>query len=304
MRMFQNFQVMRLHRLYLAVSAFLVALSLLGMLIKGLVLGIDFTGGTLLERRFPQSVTTAQVREVLSSPELADLAVGDAVVQTLDEARDVLIRTRALTNDEIRRVDDVLSARLGEVTIRRTELVGPVIGGELVRKALWALALSAAAVLVYLSFRFEFKYAAIAVVAVLHDVAITLGYVAWTGIELNASFVAVILTLVGYSLNATIVIFDRVRELWRLNQRESLAEVVNRAVRDTMARSVNTNLTTLLVIVALTLFGGATIRNFASSLMVGIIAGTYSSVFISSPLWALWQQRSESRSRVAAKAVG
>lgn len=278
----------------ISLSALLMVLTIVSLLTRGLNFGVDFTGGTLLERRLERPVTAAEVREVLTGPALADLELSP-VVQALDDPRDVLVRVRALEPAEVERVDRALAEAFGQLDVLRTELVGPVIGAELVRKAIWALLLSFVGVLIYLSFRFQFKYGAVAVAAVVHDALVVLGVVSFIQQELDTAFIAAILTVVGYSLNATIIIFDRVRENMRLRKREPVADIVGRSVRQTLSRSINTTFTTLLTVGALLFFGGPTIRGFALALAVGLIAGTYSSVLLAGHLWALWKEREEAR---------
>lgn len=279
----------------LSLSALLVVLTIVSLLTRGLNFGVDFTGGTLLERRFERPVTAAEVRDVVTGPALADLELSSPVVQSLDDPRDVFIRVRALEPAEVERIDRALADAFGEMDVLRTELVGPVIGAELVRKAIWALLLSFAGVLIYLSFRFQFKYGAVAVAAVVHDALLVLGLLSFIQQELDTAFIAAILTVVGYSLNATIIIFDRVRENMRLRKREPVADIVGRSVRQTLSRSINTTVTTLLAVGTLLLFGGSTIRGFALALAVGLIVGTYSSVLLAGHLWALWKEREEAR---------
>ncbi|HLT57745.1 MAG TPA: protein translocase subunit SecF [Limnochordales bacterium] len=280
-----RFNFMRYGKATLTLSAVLVLLSLLSIAGRGFNFGIDFTGGTLIERQFNRPVTADEVRAVLTGAALADLDLGAAVIQPLDDPRDVLIRTRPLTNDQIERVDGALAEALGGVEIRRTELVGPVIGAELVRRALLAVAFASLGILVYVWFRFEFKFAVAAIAALLHDAIVSAGVVSLLGVEVNSPFIAAILTVVGYSLNATIVIFDRVRENLQLRKNESLVELINRSLNETLARTVNTSLTTLLVVATLFVFGGSTLRDFILVLLVGLSVGTYSSIFVANPLW-------------------
>lgn len=180
----------------ISLSALLMVLTIVSLLTRGLNFGVDFTGGTLLERRLERPVTAAEVREVLTGPALADLELSP-VVQALDDPRDVLVRVRALEPAEVERVDRALAEAFGQLDVLRTELVGPVIGAELVRKAIWALLLSFVGVLIYLSFRFQFKYGAVAVAAVVHDALVVLGVVSFIQQELDTAFIAAILTVVG-----------------------------------------------------------------------------------------------------------
>ena len=192
-------------------------------------------------------------------------------------------------------IDDSLSKHFGEVQARRTEMVGPVVGQELVKQALMALLLAAIGMLIYLSFRFEYRFATVAVLAVLHDALIVLGIFALLAKEINSPFIASILTVVGYSVNNTIVIFDKIRENMSFRKRESWAELANKSINETLTRSINTSLTTLLAVLALFFFGGATIQDFVLALLLGIVVGTYSSVFVAGPLWVVWKDWDDRR---------
>ena len=288
-----RFNFMRYGKATLTLSAVLIVLSLLSLAFRGLNLGIDFTGGTLIERQLGRAATADEVRAVLTGEAVADLDLGSAVIQPLDDPRDVLIRTRPLASDEIDRVDAALAAAFGGVEVLRTELVGPVIGAELVRRALLAVALASVGILIYVSLRFEFKFAVAALVALLHDAIIATGAVSALGVEVNSPFIAAILTVVGYSLNATIVIFDRVRENRQLRPAEPLVDLLNRSLNETLARTIHTSATTLLTVLTLFLFGGSTLRDFILVLLVGLTVGTYSSIFVANPFWWLWKEREE-----------
>ena len=176
----------------------------------------------------------------------------------------------------------------------RTEMVGPTIGAELKKKALLALLAAAIAIVIYISVRFEFKFAMAAIIALLHDTLIVVGLFSILGQEINSPFIAALLTIIGYSINDTIVIFDRIREKINYKKKETFAELNNKAILDTLPRSINTSLTTLVSVVAILVFGGATIQNFMLALLIGIMAGTYSSIFVASPVlveWDAWQKR-------------
>src|SRR5690606_7346806 len=195
-----------------------------------------------------------------------------------------------------------LGDAFGSVEILRTELVGPVVGAELVRRALLAVALASLGILVYVSLRFEFKFAVAAIAALLHDAIIATGVVSALGVEVNSPFIAAILTVIGYSLNATIVIFDRVRENLRIRKGESLFDLLNRSLNETLARTIHTSATTLLALVTLFIFGGSTLRDFILVLLVGVTVGTYSSMMVANPLWWLWKEREERRRAEASPA--
>ncbi len=302
---------MNLHRFYRIYLAFAVSVTVLALVItfwRGLNLGIDFTGGTLLERAFSRPVSPQEVREVLAGPELADLNLGQSTVQpiggTEGPARVVLIRARSLEQSELRRLDDALRKAFGSVEDRRTEIVGPVVGRELVAKAIWASVISAVLIAAYTAFRFEYRFAVATLFSLLHDISVSLAVLALTRQEVNTPFVAAILTVAGYSINDTIVIFDRIRENLRSRRGESLGELATRSINETLVRSLYTGLTTLFTIVALHFFGGATIRDFTLTLLVGIIAGGYSSIFVASPLWLAWRLLDERRQGLSRGAAG
>ncbi|NLK08030.1 MAG: protein translocase subunit SecF [Firmicutes bacterium] len=284
------------------ISSVLVIASIILLLAPGLNWGVDFTGGTLLERGFDRTITAGEVRQVISQLPLEGIDLGKSVIQPTGNNRSALIRTQVLTNEEILIIDEGLEAAFGQVQSLRTEMVGPVVGQELVKQALLALLLAAVGMLIYLSFRFEYRFASVAVLAVLHDAVIVLGIFALLGKEINSPFIASILTVVGYSVNNTIVIFDKIRENLQLRKRESWAEVANKSIQETLTRSINTSLTTLLAILALLFFGGATIQDFVFALLMGIFVGTYSSVFVAGPLWVTWKESDDKRHAAAARA--
>lgn len=291
-----------MRRSALLLSGVLVVLSLVLLVVPGLNLGIDFTGGALIERKVETRVTTAQIRSVLTSEELRDLDLGGAGVQILDTPYEFLIRTRELSNADIMRIDEALNGEFGGLVERRTEMVGPVIGEELVRSALMALLIAAVGILIYVTLRFEYRFAVSAILAVLHDVLIVLGVFVISGRELNSPFVAAILTVVGYSINDTIVIFDRVRENVRNKKRESYEEVVNNSLNETIRRTISTSVTTLCVVLLLFLFGGSTIKDISFALLVGVLVGTYSSIFVASSVWLDWTLALKKKQSPTAKA--
>ncbi len=277
------------YKIWFAGSALVILVGLIFLAVPGvgLRLGIDFTGGMLTEIRFDGQPSTGQIREVLDASGLT----GSMVQKVGTDGHVALIRTKAFTAEQRTALFESMKEKLGSYQVQRIEEVNGVIGEELTRKALLALVVANAAIIVYVTWRFEFKFAVAAVVALLHDVLVTVGVMAILGIEVNSPFVAAILTIVGYSINDTIVVYDRIRENLRSGKKKDLAETVNRSIAETLTRSVNTSLTTLLAITAVLIFGGPTIREFAVALVVGITAGTYSSIFIASPLWVLWKNK-------------
>ena len=203
--------------LWFAISLLIIALGVVAFLTRGFVLGIDFTGGTILERGLPRSVSAQEVREALAK---AGMDLGSAVVQPLGDGREVLIRAHALSNEDIRSIDDALRQAYGQVQVRRTELVGPTIGKELVGQSMIAIALACLGVLAYVSVRFQPSQGVAAIIALVHDVLVTLSLFLLLGKEINGPIIAALLTIIGYSINNTIVIFDRIRRICSLARTE------------------------------------------------------------------------------------
>lgn len=269
------------------ISAAIVLLSLASMAVQPalgrpvLNWGVDFTGGTLLTLRFQdRSVSTGQVRAALQP-----LGLGEAVIQKVQETGDISIRTRHLEPEERRRVEQALRDRVGPFAVLSVDDVGPKIGRELRNIAILGVALGLALQVVYVSARFRsIRFALAADAALLHDLLLVLGVFALTRATVDSSFVAVLLTVVGYSINDTIVVFDRVRENLQLRGREAFADLVNRSILEALVRSLNTALTTLLAIGSVYLFGGPTVRDFALGLTVAVLTGGWSSIGVASPL--------------------
>ena len=269
----------------LAASAVLVAASILLYLLVGLNFGIDFRGGTMLEARFPAAADIGGIRGLLT-----DLDLGDVAVQEFGVPTDVLVRVETQPGGgdaqvaAIELVRQTLEASMPGVEIRRVEVVGPKVSGELVVRGFTAVGLAVAVVLFYIWIRFEWQFSIGAVVALVHDVVLTIGVFSALQLEFNLSIVAAILTIVGYSLNDTVVVFDRVREVLRRSRRRPLVEVLDLAINETLSRTVMTSVTTLVALLALYLFAGEVIRGFTFAMMWGVLVGTYSSVFIASPV--------------------
>ena len=276
-------------KLWYIISGIIIGIGLIFLVVNGLNFGIDFQGGTILEYRFDEAVTNAEVREIVTED---DLLIDPQIQQSAEGGIEgVIIRTRELDTEEIMAVDEALENAIPSTERLRSEVVGPLIGQELRTQALWALLIASIAIVLYISFRFEFRFAIVAIITLLHDVLITLGIFAIVGYEINTPFVAALLTIIGYSVNDTIVIFDRIRENMKIMRRAPFIEKANTAVIDTLPRSINTSLTTLVAILAIFFFGGAAIRVFMFALFVGMLAGTYSSIFVASPLLVTWDKR-------------
>ncbi len=263
---------------WLAGSAIAVGLAVTGIATQGLQYGLDFSGGQLLEYDTERPADLDAVRA-----RVADVGFPRAVVQASGDD-DVTIRTGQLETGDVDRIRAAVEEVAGPATVVREEFVGPTIGDELRRKAVIALSLALVAQLVYLAVRFRWTYGAAAVGAMFHDVVLLLGVFAWLGKELDGVFVAALLTVIGYSVNDSVVVFDRIRELRRSRLRDPLREVANDACLQTVPRTINTGLGALFILVALYVLGGETLRDFALALLVGIVVGTYSSVFTATPL--------------------
>lgn len=300
-----HLNVIKHRNLWFAVSGILLLAGLIALGTRGLNLGIDFKGGSILQRTFESKVTVAQVTDALKDPSLQATGTNDAQVQA-GAGNTIIIRTVALSPAQEKQVDDVLQQRVGKIdlTQNQTDTVGPVVGRELTSNAFWAVVVASILMLVYITVRFEFKFAVAAIIALLHDVFMIMGLFALTGKQVDSPFVAAILTIIGYSINDTIVIFDRIRENLRFHKKgESYAALVDNSINQTLARSINTVGTTLVSIIALYFFGGESIKVFTFALLFGIFSGCYSSIFIASPIWVTWKEWEERRkaSGVAAK---
>jgi len=280
-----------MRKTWFAISALLIAIGLVSLVMpgRGLRLGIDFTGGILADLTFDKAISTGEVRDALNSVNLG----GAQIQKTTDAANEVLIRTRSLTAEEQRAMNSALESKVGKFQILRLEEVKGVIGQELARKGVLALLLAGVGMIAYITVRFEYKFALTGMAALVHDVFLVIGFYSLTGLEANSPLIAVVLTIIGYSINDTIVVFDRIRENLKSRRRESLKDIVNASINQTMTRSLNTSLTTLLAVLAVFLFGGRTTRDFALALLVGITTGTYSSIFVASPLWWMWKVAEE-----------
>ena len=282
--------VLRRWRRWLAGSGVMLVLAGAGIVTQGFDYGLEFSGGRLLEYDTERPADLGAVRR-----NVAEAGFPRAVVQESGDGN-VAIRTTQLTPEEADRIEAAVAQVGGEPTVVRDEFVGPTIGNELRRKALIALALALTAQLVYLAVRFKWSYAAGAVTAMAHDVILLLGVFAWLGKTLDGVFLAALLTVIGYSINDSVVVFDRVRELRRARPKDPLLDVANDACLETVPRTINTGLGALFILVALYVLGGETLTDFALALLIGIVVGTYSSVFTATPL-AVWFEALHGRRR-------
>jgi len=270
-------------KIWFAVSMGLVALCALSLLFRGLNLGIEFEGGTLLDIKFKQAVSVSQVRG-----EIQQFGLGKSVIQTVGE-KEVLIRTKSLSKDGQKEVIDALGDKW-EISDRTVHNVGPGWGAYITQAALIALGLSLLGLLIYISIRFEFKMAVSAIVAVAHDIIITIGIYALVGREVTPNTVAALLSILGYSLYDTIVVFHRVLENTPRIGKRPYSVMVNDSINQVLIRSINTTLTTLTPVLVLLVIGGETLKDFAFALTVGLIVGAYSSIFVASPLLSAWKE--------------
>ncbi len=277
-------------KIALTISALMILASIGLLAIKGLNFGIDFTGGTLVEVKFQQAPKIADVRDALSPK-----GYGNAVIQEFGSPEEILIRVQNREGEKSSTISTAILGGLNEkftaadaVEMRRVEYVGPQVGEELTRAGIMAVVIAMFAILLYVTVRFEFRFALGADAALLHDITIVLGLFALTGKEFTLPVIAALLTVIGYSLNDTIVVFDRIRENFAANRKRKTPEdevvVVNAAINQTLARTLMTSLTTLLVVAALFFLGGEVIHDFAFALIMGILVGTYSSIYIASPV--------------------
>ena len=277
-------------------SAALILIGIISLVVQGgPKMGIDFEGGILLQVQFERAVSAESIREAI-----AEIGLGDSEIQHFGSGREAIIRTRGTGGEDLTGVilEALNAAHPGnQADVRRQELVGPKVGAELRNKASLAIFYALLLILIYISIRFEFKFAVGAVAALVHDVLVTLGLFSLTGRELSLPVIAAFLTVVGYSLNDTIVIYDRIREDRRKLYGKSFVDIVNTSLNESLSRTVVTSLTTLLVVLCLFFLGGEVIKDFAFALMVGVIVGTYSSLYVASPLVVEWEIHAEARRR-------
>ncbi|MCU7936587.1 MAG: protein translocase subunit SecF [Candidatus Thiodiazotropha sp. (ex Dulcina madagascariensis)] len=275
------FDLMGKRHLALIFSGVLLLIALGAIIVRGLNFGIDFTGGTLVEVGYPQAVELSEVREALSQD-----GFGDAVVQHFGTSRDVLVRLAPREDMESAVLSDrAFNAMQGidaGVDLRRVEFVGPQVGDELTEDGGLAMLYALIGILIYVGLRFEYRFAVGSVIALVHDVLVTIGFFALFQVEFDLPVLAAVLAVIGYSLNDTIVVFDRIRENFRKIRTGESVGIINTSINQTLSRTLITSGTTLLVLIALFLFGGEIIHGFALALIVGVMIGTYSSIYVAS----------------------
>jgi len=293
-----NFDIVGRRKIWYFLSLCVIIPGIISMFVKGFNFGIDFTGGTIIELRFDDKVAITQVREVMKGYSLDNSMIqlsGDA--SDAKEARDAMIRTIDLEENDRKAIMASLKEKLGNYVVLREEKVGATMGAELLMNAAIATLLSWLLIVAYVSFRFEFRFGIAAVLALVHDVLVVLGVFSILQKQVDSSFVAALLTIVGYSINDTIVIFDRIRENLRLHFRRGgdIVELANRSIYQTLTRSLYTVLTVLFTTFALYWFGGDTTKDFSFALLIGFFSGCYSSIFVASPLWVTLRNWNEAK---------
>ena len=266
----------------LAVSTILVILSVVSLFTKGLNFGIDFAGGTVIQVKYEKEAPISQIRDILKNTKYSNSAI-----TKFGSDEEIVIRitgtTSSLGVDIGEEMKNIL-AQTGKLEIRRVDMVGAKVGDELTKKGLIALLLSFVGILIYVTVRFEWKFALVSILSLLHDVVIAIGAVSFAQVEVNLDVLAAILTLLGYSLNDTIIIFDRIRERVQISKENDLDELINESVSRTLPRTTLTALTVFFTVFTLYAFGGEIIHGFAFTMLVGVIFGTYSSIFVAAAL--------------------
>lgn len=285
-------------KIFFSISGFLVVLSIILLFVRGLNYGIDFTGGNTLQFNLGKTQYSSKVEDQIRGIVKEASGSNDITIQKTGE-NDVSIKTVELTNEQSDKIiEDMKSAfNLKQKNVLANDKVSGTVSGRLIGDSLKAILLAIVLMLVYITFRFDFQSGSSAALALAHDVMIMLGFYALFGFTVNTGFIAAVLTIVGYSINATIIVFDRVRENQRTMKKASFDEIADNAIRSSYFRAINSSLTTLFTIGVLYVMGVDSIREFALPIIVGIIAGTYSSLFIAGPFWAWWKASGKKNAR-------
>ena len=289
----KNFSIVRNWKIFFAITIIGLMIGYGSMIFRGFNLGIDFTGGSIMDLKFEQPVQVAQVREVLGKHNL-----GGAIIQlesndsAATSSQGVLIRTPVIADNDRTTVMQDMEKSLGKFEIRRVENVGATIGGELIQQAAIAIFLSWVLMVLYITIRFQLNFALAAIIALIIDVSVTLSWFSLLQLEIDSTFVAALLTVVGYSVNGTIVIFDRIRENLKVHRRtETVTDMIDNSIKSTLTRTIYTTITTLFAIVAIFLFGGETIHNFSFAMLVGCCSGAYTSILLAGTIWLFLQHK-------------
>lgn len=280
----KNFNFIKNRKIAYTISAVIILVGLISFIFHGFNFGIDFIGGTLLQLKFDKSVSTAEIRKVLG-----EFNLSQSTIQKLSE-NEFVIRTENIDSEKRKEILSVLKEKLANPEVLRMEAVGPVIGEDLKRSSLYALIFAFIGIILYVTLRFEFKFSIVSILALLHDCLIVLGIFSLLRKEITIQIVAAILTIIGYSVNNTIIILDRLRENIKFKTRDIFENLINLSINQTLTRTIFTTLTTIFPILTLYFFGGIILSDFALALLLGMVAGTYSSIFIASPLLIEWNK--------------
>jgi len=306
-----NLKVIQRRKLYLGISAVMVVISLISLFVLKLNLGVDFKGGELIQLKYEKKINQNAVNSTLNSlvGEISQMKAKR--VQFSDTDNTVIIRTEQLKDAQKAKVMSELSQKTGKYEVVKNETVGAVIGKELTSNAIQALLIGSILIIIYITVRFEFIYAVAGIVALIHDVIIAFGVIAMLKYEIDTPFIAAILTILGYSINDTIVVFDRIRENIKRNREGrnkvtlSFGEVIEKSINQVFTRSIYTSLTTLFSVIVLLILGGSTLKTFSMTLFIGMLVGTYSSVFVASPLvYIMKKGKNEPKSKDVIKSSG
>ena len=291
--MFKNFDFIGHKKIWFTFSGIMIILSIISIILFRFNWGIDFTGGTILELGFDKNVTVEEVRDGLREDGLQTATIQLSGNMSGETSNDVIIRTRNLSSEEAQTVVGHVKDKVGSGDVKRIETVGAVIGSEVTRSTLLNVLISFGAMILYMSIRFEHRIAISAIVAICHDILMVLGVFAFFHLEVDASFLAAILTVLGYSMNESVVIFDRIRENLHTHRRtDSFATLANDSIH---RRSLYTLTTTLFCVASLYFFGGDTTKNFALVMLIGFISGAYSSICVASSIWVTWHEHLHSQ---------
>ncbi|MBM3579533.1 MAG: protein translocase subunit SecF [Alphaproteobacteria bacterium] len=278
---------MKPHKLALALSVVGIVGSLLLVAIKGLNFGIDFAGGILIEAQIDEELDLARVRELLSAE------VKDVQIQNVDQ-KNLLIRVAKADEEQstvVKKIQEILGKNFSKIEYQKIDYVGPQVGSELIMKGFMALLLSFVFIMIYIWVRFDWQFGVGGIFALVHDAVLTLGFYSLTGLEFNLTSIAAILTIIGYSINDSVVIYDRIRENMRRYKKMDFAELINSSANSTLSRTILTSGVTLISILALILFGGKVLYSFSVATFFGIVIGTYSSIYISAPILIYFDPR-------------
>jgi preprotein translocase subunit SecF len=286
-----NINFIGIRKTAITISIALIVIGLISVAIRGFNYGIDFSGGTMVQLLFKEDVHIDKVRKGLTA-----INMGDSTIQHYGGSKEVIVRVKATpeTLEDIgKNIRGALKSEFpnDDFEVRRVEMVGPKVGKDLRQKALLSLFYAMLFMLVYIWWRFEFAFGMGAMIALMHDVLITIGIISITNTEFDLTIVAALLTIVGYSINDTIVVYDRIRENLKNMRRESYTAIINKSINETLSRTILTSFTVFLVAIILFLFGGEVIHGFSLAMVVGVIAGTYSSIYIASPIVLFWEER-------------